>query len=321
MADVDGSPLVSVVLPTYGRPELLTDAVESVLAQTYAPIELLVVDDCSPEPVEPVVTSSDAEAGADDGRSIRVIRHEDNRGASAARNTGIENAAGTFVAFIDDDDVWAPTKIERQLAAFEGAPGVGLVCTGMRYLVDGEPAHVLRPEIEGDPTRRLLLGEPFGTFSTQMVRASVVESAGLLDERFPCWQDREWPIRLSRHCDVATVPEPLVDHRTTGHEQITDDFETKRDVAFPLMVETFRPVAAEYGRRTARKFVATWAEEVAVSGLKSGDYGDARRFALRAIRTYPVSATAYLYLGLALGGRPVFETARRAKRTATSLRQ
>ena len=89
--------LVSVVVPTYGRPDFLPDAVRSVVDQTYAPIELIVVDDCSPDPIEPVVDEIDT-TGL---RRTEVIRHRQNRGANAARNTGIEAATGDVIAFLD----------------------------------------------------------------------------------------------------------------------------------------------------------------------------------------------------------------------------
>ncbi|MFD1515775.1 glycosyltransferase family 2 protein [Halomarina rubra] len=310
----DEAPLVSVVIPTYGRPEFLTEAVESVLDQTYDHIEVVVVDDCSPDPVEPQL------AGVDPGdRSLRVVRHEENQGASAARTTGIEESTGEFVAFIDDDDVWLSEKVERQLAAFED-PDVGVVTTGLRYEVDGEVSHVMRPTLSGDATVELLYGEPFGTFSTLMARRSVVDVAGTPDDRFPCWQDREWPIRLSQHCAVASVSEPLAVHRMGDHGQITDDFETKRDVAYPLFVETFRPLAAEYGPRVERRLVSTRSNFVASAALKAGHYDDARRFAWQAIRADPTDHDGYVHLGLGLGGRRLFRTAQRAKRALNGRR-
>ncbi|MFC6838525.1 glycosyltransferase family 2 protein [Halomarina ordinaria] len=303
------SPLVSVVVPTYGRPKYLSDAAQSVLDQTHDRVELIIVDDHSPEPVGPLLSDLDVGPAA----SVTCIRHEENTGANGARNTGIRAADGAFVAFIDDDDTWHETKLERQLDRFAD-PEVGLVYTGQRYVTGDRVNHVLRPSVRGDVTEALLTGAPFGTFSTLMVRASVVDDVGLLDERFPCWQDREWPIRLSTACRVEAVDDPLVDHRMADHDQISDDLEAKRDVAYPLFVETFRPLAAEYGRTTVRKMVASRASVVATSALKVGRYGDARRFALRALRAWPLSAQPYLTFALSLGGRPAFTAAQYTKR-------
>jgi glycosyltransferase involved in cell wall biosynthesis len=304
MAD---APTISVVLPTYGRPEFVERAARSVLDQTCTDAELIVVDDCSPIPV------ADALEGLPDAPiPIRVVRHDENRGAPSARNTGIEAADGEFVAFIDDDDTWHETKLERQLAVFESSPpAVGVVYTGQRYTLDGETVDVLRPSIRGDVTRALLSGAQLGTFSTLMVRASVVEATGGLDERFPCWQDREWPIRLSQRCRFEVVPDPLVVRHSTDHAQISDDFEAKRDVAYPLMIAEFGPLAERYGCRDA--LVAAQARAVAFAGVKAGAYRSARRFAVRAVRANPRQYDAYLALALALGGDPALGAVRRAK--------
>lgn len=103
---------VSVVIPTYNRAELLSRAIDSVLAQTYDDFELLVVDDGSTDDTEAVVTAYD------DDR-VRYLAHETNRGANPARNTGIEAAEGEFVAFLDSDDEWRPRKLEAQLDRLE----------------------------------------------------------------------------------------------------------------------------------------------------------------------------------------------------------
>ncbi|WP_254535843.1 glycosyltransferase family 2 protein [Halomarina litorea] len=301
-------PEVSVVLPTYDRPEFVRRAAESVLDQTFTDAELIVVDDCSPTPAEGVLdtlSSSDI--------AVRYIRHEENRGAPAARNTGIEAATGRFVAFIDDDDQWVPTKLERQYDRFQrGGPAVGVVYTGQRFTEEGSVVHTLRPTVRGDVTEDLLSGASLGTFSTLMVRASVIEQAGLTDERFPCWQDREWPIRLSQYTEFDVIEDPLVVRESSGHSQISDDITAKRDVAYPLMLETFGPLAEEYGCRDA--LVAATAREVALSALQRGQYADARRFALRTIRADPTRWDAYAFFVLSLGRTPTVRLAQRAKR-------
>src|SRR5512144_2193690 len=93
-------PTFSVIIPTYGRAKFLSEAVASVLAQTCADFECIVVDDASPEP-----------ATVPDDERVRLSRREENGGPPAARNTGIDAACGTYVAFLDDDDVWVPTRL------------------------------------------------------------------------------------------------------------------------------------------------------------------------------------------------------------------
>lgn len=295
--------LVSVVVPTYDRPEMLADALESVVDQRYEPVELVVVDDGSPTPMEPVV----AEAAPPD-LAWRCLRHDDNRGANAARNTGIEAADGDVLAFLDDDDRWHPEKLPAQVDALrEAGDDVGVVLTGQQ-VVDGDETTVTRlPDVGEDATTDLLTDGVGGPFSTIVVRRSVVDRAGLPDERLPAWQDREWLIRLSCHSDFASVQRPLVVRRNGEYSQISDLFEEKRDVTYPLLLEKHSDLAADLG--IERRFKACLSRKVAVAGLTNGYYRDARRFAARALRTDPRLRTTYIYLALALGGRITYGTA------------
>src|SRR3954464_14214558 len=106
MRGATSMPTFSVIIPTYGRPKFLSEAVASVLAQTCADFECIVVDDAGPELA---TLPNDAR--------IRVIRRDENGGPPAARNTGIDAARGTYVAFLDDDDVWLPTRLSDALVA------------------------------------------------------------------------------------------------------------------------------------------------------------------------------------------------------------
>lgn len=298
---------VSVVLPTYGRPVYFADAVESVAAQTHQAVDLVIVDDCSPEPVAPLLDGIDTE-----GIDVTLVRHEENRGAPSARNTGIDAAEGRYVAFIDDDDVWLETKLERQLATMESSgPNVGAVYTGQRYVVDGETTNVRTPTTSGDVTEAILRGAPLNPFSCMLVDTSVIEAAGDIDVRFPSWQDREWYVRLSLHCEFAAVPEPLVVRRM-GHEQISGDYETKRDASYPLFVTTHLDLAREYGCEDA--FRSYLLRLLAGTALASGRYRDAARHALASLRYRPTYGLAWTTLAAAAGGPMTHGLAKRVNR-------
>jgi glycosyltransferase involved in cell wall biosynthesis len=313
----DTEPLVSVVLPTYDRPEFLADAVRSVLDQTYDNLELIVVDDGSPEPAEAKLEQLSYDGLTD----LTVIRHHENRGANVARNAGIRAATGTYVAFLDDDDFWLESKVERQVETFQRAnESVGVVYTGTLIINDDEEivAETV-PRIRGDVTKDFLRGEQVaGSFSKVMIRSSLIDRAGLPDERFPSWQDREWYLRLSQYCKFEFVDEPLTIRRIASHEQISDDFEAKRDVTYPLFVEKHRRLAAEYGRLTERKFVADRARAVAAAGLRAGCYWNAVWYSLISLRYYPFSWRTYAFLFVAVGGPFTTETIKRLKRSLAS---
>src|SRR5262249_34191650 len=117
-------PLVSAILTTYSRPELLHEALDSVYAQEgqgdIFDLEAVVVDDASPNDARAIVARYQA----------KYIRHRVNRGLAAARNTGIAATAGAYVAFLDDDDLWLPAKLRSQVPVLESHPDVGAVYGG-----------------------------------------------------------------------------------------------------------------------------------------------------------------------------------------------
>ncbi|MFC6718694.1 glycosyltransferase family 2 protein [Natrialbaceae archaeon GCM10025810] len=307
-------PLVSVIIPTYDRPEMLVEAVESVVAQDYPSLELIVVDDGSSSPAEEALSGV-----VPDGFAFRCLRHETNRGANAARTTGIREANGDVLAFLDDDDRWKPEKIGIQVSALRD-DDIGVAIVGQEFTTKhGERTTIQLPDVDPAATESLLGNAVAGPFSTIAVEASVVEETGPPDERFPAWQDREWLLRLSRHCRFESIRRPLVVRRIGRYEQIGDRFEPLRDVSYPLYVEKHRELAALYGRE--REFLARRAMSIACAGLANGYYADARRFALRAIRTYPPLRDAYLYLFIALIGPHAYRSASQVKRTVERSRR
>lgn len=305
-------PLVSVVLPTYDRPAMLRSALESVAAQTYDPIEVVVVDDGSEVPATDVVADVPRSARMD----ITVCRHRTNRGANAARNTGIAAAIGAYVAFLDDDDSWHPTKIERQVARLEAASdAVGVVFTGQRYVnVDGNVTNVSRPADDDEFMAVLVHGGHLGSFSNVMVRAEVFDKTGYLDERFPCWQDREWYFRLAHHYDFETIPALLTVRRFTEAPQISDRFEARRDVAYPLLLDKHRDAAASLGPDGERAFLASTTRALALAALTNHYYRDAIQFLCRSLQYRPTDLSIYLSILVASGGVVTHAPARVGKR-------
>ena len=303
----DTCPTVSVILPTYDRTGYLREAVASVTAQTYENIELVIVDDHSPTPAEDVLSDVSFSSLV----QVQCIRHETNKGANAARNSGIAAANGEFLAFLDDDDRWEETKIEQQIEVFKtGPPEVGVVYTGVRYKVNGNSL-VDISTTGGNVTKAILIGESIAIFSAVMVRASVIEQAGVPDERFPSWQDREWYLRLSQHCTFIPIQEPLTIRRA-GHEgQISRNFEAKRDVSYPLFIEKHRTLAAEYGPLCEQQMYSSLLGMLATSAIKVGRYTDARALLFKALIHFPFNRQHWLYLGATLGGEHTYQLAQK----------
>lgn len=139
-----GSPTISVVIPCYNAAPFLAAAIDSTLGQTSPPLEVIVVDDGS--------TDDSARIAQEYGPPVRVIR-QTNQGESAARNRGIAAARGDWVAFLDADDLWVPTKLERQIDAIRGAaPEVVCVYGDLAVFGEGvEPRSVVRQEYHAGP--------------------------------------------------------------------------------------------------------------------------------------------------------------------------
>ena len=192
--------MISIILPVYNRAATLPRCVRSVLAQTFTDWELIAVDDGSADDSIAVVESYG------DAR-IRVLRHERNRGPGAARNTAIAAARGEYLALIDSDDEWLPTKSEKQIARLQG--GNCEMCGCEYWLVaDGSEQLVTLP---APPSWAQLLHTKceLGNGTTLVLRRECATAAGAMDERLRVYEDWDWMLRLVQQFRYAVVAEPL----------------------------------------------------------------------------------------------------------------
>ncbi len=206
-------PEVSVILPIYNRGHLIKRAILSVLNQSLRDLELIVVDDGSTEDIEKIVNS------LDDGR-IKYIRHEANRGAGAARNTGIGASCAEYIAFQDSDDEWLPEKLERQIEAFKGAGrDAGIVYVDMlRIGEDGRSYYWTSPTVrKGCIVNQETLDYQVAGLGIQsaMIKRECFNEVGLFDESFPRFIDLEFFIRLSKRYEFYHIKEPLCRYYST----------------------------------------------------------------------------------------------------------
>jgi glycosyltransferase involved in cell wall biosynthesis len=209
--DAAGGPLVSVVIPVHNGEAFAAQCLDSVFRQTHRALEVIVVDDGSTDGTGALLDRYP--------KPIRAI-HTEHRNLPSARNRGIAEASGEFIAFLDADDLWLPEKTAKQIEAFRRLPGAGLVCTDIQKF----PASGRRPSKErirlGRKLNRseafpLLARRNFITPSTVMVRASVAASAGGFDETLNSCEDWEYWLRLAgRGVGMAFLDEPLVLYRS-----------------------------------------------------------------------------------------------------------
>jgi glycosyltransferase involved in cell wall biosynthesis len=212
------SPLVSVVIPTYNYGRFIGETVESALAQTYRPVETIVVDDGS--------TDDTRERLAVYGSRVRYI-YQQNRGLSAARNAGIRASQGEFIALLDSDDLWMPDKLERQVAVCVQEPDSGLVATE-RFAID-ETGQRLDYVAEScaqagfcELTMRDLLEFPAFSPSSVVARKGALMAVGGFDESLTAVEDMEMWVRIAARFRVlrlnATLTGQRFHHRSMSHQ-------------------------------------------------------------------------------------------------------
>lgn len=217
--------LVTVVIPTYKRDvSVVLNAVSSVQKQTYKNIEIIVVDDngnpnCG--------LSQTIKKTLEPMMNVFYIIHDVNKGACAARNTGIQNASGEFIAFLDDDDDWSETKIEDQVKLFQN-PEVGLVYCGLK-VSDEETGKITYQyaEIRDNPVEELLKHNYIGSTSCGMVRKEIAIQVGMFDTNLKSGQDLDFWIRLAQFSKLDCVKDCLVNYRIYKSGTITKNYKNR----------------------------------------------------------------------------------------------
>lgn len=207
-------PLVSVVIPSYNYGQYVGQAVESALAQTYTNVEVIVVDDGSQDDTRERLSHY--------GNRIRYI-YQENQGLSAARNTGIREAQGDYVAFLDSDDAFHPRKLELQLAYLMKHPEVDLIATDM---VSDEPIQWM--EVADRPVPATLISLEAMAIKPRFAPSSVVAhkncfaAVGSFDTALRSVEDREMWLRIAAQFTMARIDLPLTWYRITPGSMSTN---------------------------------------------------------------------------------------------------
>ena len=207
------SPRVSVIIPTYNRAWCLSEAIESVLSQTFQDMELIVVDDGSTDETPALLSQY--------GDRLRVL-HQPNQGVSAARNSGIQAAHGDLIALLDSDDTWQPDKLARQVDFFDRQPQARICQTEEIWIRRGKrvnPKHRHRKP-SGDifeASLALCLVSP----SAVMMRRNLLEEMGGFDESLPACEDYDLWLRVSLCYPIHLLDEPLVIKRGGHDDQLS----------------------------------------------------------------------------------------------------
>lgn len=259
-------PKVTVIMNCYNSAEHLREAMDSVFRQTWADWEIVFWDNCSTDESPAIAQSY--------GPKVRYFRGETNVPLGAARNLAIARAEGELLAFLDCDDEWLPTKLERQVALFEANPKVGLACTDTEMF--GEKGTLSRMFESARPARgmvfRELMTRQWISMSSAVIRKAVLESLGeWFDESLNVCEEADVFYRIAKTWELDHVDEPLTRWRVHGVNTTFRKFgqfadETLRILdkhrgLYPGYEEEFPDLVALLTRRAAfQKAVALWRE-------------------------------------------------------------
>lgn len=289
---MDG-PLVSVVIPTYNRERVLPAAIESVCAQTYANWELLIVDDGSVDGTALLIE------GLDEPR-LRHVHLRGNSGSAAARNAGVDQARGDYVAFLDSDDTWRPEKLREHMDFVRAAPNARqLSCTAftIRDLATGIV------EVRGFPSgisrRDVLYGCFFSPGSTLMAERRLFDQVGPLDTRLRRLEDWDWLLRATVSRPLSVLNRPLSDIAVGPRNAAA----TEVEAALALIATKHRDYALTAGTPEHAVFRAGLRHELAASRYHAGHYFSAAISMMCSLALHPSAVRSIRDRKLSLRGK------------------
>jgi glycosyltransferase involved in cell wall biosynthesis len=288
-------PLVSVVLPTRGRPDLLRAALRSVLRQSYpGELECVVVHD--QEPPDHSLTEQHSS-----GRAVRVCTNHRSPGLAGARNSGRDHAVGDFIASCDDDDLWHRDKLRIQMRWLRTRPRLWVVGTGIRLLMPGDRV-VDWPGRSAEVQREDLLRSRVKELhsSTLLIRRETFDWVGGYDEGLPYSyaEDYEWLLRAVRLGPLGVVTTPLADIRKDGPSWFRE--------RQPVVAEALEYLLHTHPElRESRRGEARLLGQIAFAHAAVGDRRAAAGWVLRSLRRWPLTPHAALAaLSIATGLDP-----------------
>ena len=207
-----GKPLVSVVMPTYNQGKYINEAIESVLAQTYGHLELIIIDDFSTDGTEKVV------AQCQDDR-VKYFRSDNHKIIASSRNQGITLARGEYIAFLDSDDIWLPEKLEKTLNVMEGSEDIALTYARFKTTQEMKVSSVVLPKPKRCESGQVFKSLYIWTFiacSGVVIRKKVLERVGFFNTapEFLAFEDTDLWLRIAQKHTVACADkDPLFLYR------------------------------------------------------------------------------------------------------------
>jgi len=265
-------PKVSVIIPTYNRLPMVRDAVDSVLAQDFEDLELIVVDDGS--------TDGTAEEMKKYGGRVKLLRHAENKGVSAARNRGILQARGKYIGFLDSDDLWVKGKLKVQVAFLDDNPQYPLCYTDEIWIRKGKRVNPMgkHSKYSGwifEKCLPLCIISP----SSAMMRKTLFSRVGLFDEALPVCEDYDFWLRVSARFPIFFINRKLIVKRGGHPDQLSQrSWGNDRYRVIALEKLLSEPYIGEEERGLILKEMEKKCKIVFQGFLKRGNEPEARRY-------------------------------------------
>ncbi|WP_009631864.1 glycosyltransferase family 2 protein [Synechocystis sp. PCC 7509] len=285
-------PTVSVVIPTYNNITYLPEALESVLNQTFTDFEVIIIDDGSLD------TTQEWISNLVDARIKTIV--QTNQGAAVARNTGIAFSSGDYIAFLDSDDLWEPTKLEKQVQCLAANPDVGLVNTWIKN-IDNQGnylAIVPAPDAEGNVWNQIIEENLILCGSVPTIRRRCFEEVGVFDPDLLSAEDWDMWIRLAANYSFALIKEPLVLYRQHLGSK-SNNLEKHLLYRLKTIDKTFQSVCPQLKylkkRAVGRAYLA-----IAWKSLLQNNYKAVNKYRQQALTYFPELQSSYSYKRLIL---------------------
>lgn len=271
--------MVSAIITTHNRKNLLDRAIQSVLNQTYKDIELIVVSDGSTDGTDEQMKKYETDI------RVKYITYSPGRGGNYARNTGIKAANGKYVAFLDDDDEWLPTKIEKQVQKIESDSLIGIVYTGLKSIYVKEGVSYLQAAgFEGDASIRILLGNVIGTTSTAMIKKEVLDKSGYFDENLKALQDYDLWVRVCQVANIGFVNEPLINYYNLASANQVSDKTSLYEDSKKYIHNKYQSLYSKLSEAQIKTIESNDCIGLAKNCIRNGNSSKGRKYIIKALR-------------------------------------
>jgi glycosyltransferase involved in cell wall biosynthesis len=285
-------PLISVIIPAYNASDFISQAIESVLSQSYEPLEIIAIDNGSNDHTSEVIRSY--------SEKVKCIRLDPNKGVTGARNVGIQSSRGELIAFLDADDQWLPGKIEQQQAILDSEPDIGLVHTDVFYwnpdAGDKNIRECGREQFTGNCYTRFFFDNHVMP-SSVLLRRECLEAVGLFDEGFYVAEDWDLWFRIARRFRFAYLNYPMVLYRV--HEgSLSNDHARMRQHELLVIKKALANdpnLKSLIGSNQVQRALHELNFSVGYSKFQSNELKTARKFFADAIAAAPIRIKPITY--------------------------